>query len=258
MGLFDKIFEKKICAICDGEIGLLGNRKLEDGNMCKTCAAKLSPWFSDRRNSTVEEIKEQLEYREANKLEVEKFNVTRTIGDDTKVHIDEDARKFIVTDARNFRETNPDVIPFAQVTGCDIDIREDSDEEKRKDAQGNMVSYNPPRYKFEYDFYFTIYLNNPYFDEIEFRLNSSSVETTPDVGVPMNRKPNPKFNADYREYEMMANELKQILTEVRQQVREEAAAAATPKEKLTCPWCGATTTPDANGCCEYCGGSFNG
>ena len=55
MGLFDKIFEKKICAICGGEIGLLGNRKLEDGNMCKNCAAKLSPWFSDRRSSTVEE-----------------------------------------------------------------------------------------------------------------------------------------------------------------------------------------------------------
>ena len=35
MGLFGKLFEKKECAICGGEIGLLGNRKLEDGNMCK-------------------------------------------------------------------------------------------------------------------------------------------------------------------------------------------------------------------------------
>ena len=59
MGLFDKLFEKKICDICGGEIGLLGNRKLEDGNCCKTCAGKLSPFFSDRRSSTVEEIKQQ-------------------------------------------------------------------------------------------------------------------------------------------------------------------------------------------------------
>ena len=58
MGLFGKLFEKKVCSICNGDIGLLGNRKLEDGNMCKTCAAKLSPWFSDRRNSTVAEIEE--------------------------------------------------------------------------------------------------------------------------------------------------------------------------------------------------------
>ena len=45
MAFFSKLFEKKECAICGGEIGLLGNRKLEDGNCCKNCAAKLSPWF---------------------------------------------------------------------------------------------------------------------------------------------------------------------------------------------------------------------
>ena len=52
MGLFDK----KYCDICGEKIGLLGNRKLENGNLCKNCARKLSPWFSDRRGSTVEEI----------------------------------------------------------------------------------------------------------------------------------------------------------------------------------------------------------
>ena len=34
MGFFD-VFKKKECDICGGEIGLLGNRKLEDGNLCK-------------------------------------------------------------------------------------------------------------------------------------------------------------------------------------------------------------------------------
>ena len=63
MGLFDK----KICDICGEKIGLLGNRKLDDGNLCKDCAKKLSPWFEDRRHSTVEDIKRQLEYREKNK-----------------------------------------------------------------------------------------------------------------------------------------------------------------------------------------------
>lgn len=43
MGFFGKLFEKKICSICGGEIGLLGNRKLADGNLCKKCARKLSP-----------------------------------------------------------------------------------------------------------------------------------------------------------------------------------------------------------------------
>ena len=62
MGFFKKLFEKKDCEICGGEIGLLGNRKLVDGDMCKMCAAKLSPWFEDRRESTVAQIKEQLAY----------------------------------------------------------------------------------------------------------------------------------------------------------------------------------------------------
>ena len=51
MGLFGKLFEKKECAICGAEIGLLGNRKLKDGNMCTGCANKLSPWFQDRWQS---------------------------------------------------------------------------------------------------------------------------------------------------------------------------------------------------------------
>ena len=51
MGLFDK----KNCDICGEKIGLLGNRKLDDGNLCKNCASKLSPWFEERRHSTVED-----------------------------------------------------------------------------------------------------------------------------------------------------------------------------------------------------------
>ena len=53
MGLFDK----KFCSVCGEKIGFLGNRKLEDGNLCKDCARKLSPFFRERRSSTVEEIR---------------------------------------------------------------------------------------------------------------------------------------------------------------------------------------------------------
>ena len=78
MGLFDK----KICDICGEKIGLLGNRKLDDGNLCKNCAKKLSPWFEERRHSTVEDIKRQLEYRENNKKAVMDFGITRQISTD--------------------------------------------------------------------------------------------------------------------------------------------------------------------------------
>ena len=93
MGLFGKLFEKKSCDICGGDIGLLGNRKLDDGNLCKNCANKLSPWFSERRSSTVAQIREQLDYREKNREEVAKFHTTLTLGDHTKILFDEDNRK---------------------------------------------------------------------------------------------------------------------------------------------------------------------
>ncbi len=238
MGLFDK----KFCDICGDKIGLLGNRKLEDGNMCKNCAAKLSPFTTDRRRTTLSEIKDHLAYREANKAEVAKFNVTRTFGDRMKVMLDEDARKFIVTSSSRWQNENPDVMSFSQVTGCQSEIRESRSEIYMKDKEGKQVSYNPPRYDIDYDFYLTIHVNSPFFSEIEFKLNNSQIEE--------------RHSVEFRGFEKQANEIKQALTEVRQEVRENIAAANAPKIAQTCPYCGATTTPDASGCCEYCGGAM--
>ena len=128
MGLFSKFTEKKVCDICGGQIGLMGNRKLEDGNLCKECAAKLSPFFSDRKNSTVAEIREQLDYREANREAVAAFNTTKSMGSNPKLLIDEDAGKFMVTRARDLAEANPDVLEFSQVTGVDMGVSESKSE----------------------------------------------------------------------------------------------------------------------------------
>ena len=247
MGLFDK----KYCDICGEKIGLLGNRKLENGNLCKNCAKKLSPWFSDRRNSTVEEIRAQLTYREENQEKVAAFHTTRTLGTNTKVLLDEDAGKFMVTRARDLQEANPDVLDFADVTGCNLDIDESRSELMREDKDGEEVSYNPPRYEYSYDFYITIFVNNPY---------SSSVDITPPPAMRpgMTARCNPETNVEYRNYRKLGEEIRQVLTQVRKDVREKIEQAAAPKMAVTCPYCGATTTPDASGCCEYCGGAVNG
>lgn len=230
MGLFDK----KYCDICGEKIGLLGNRKLENGNLCKNCAQKLSPWFSDRRNSTVEEIKAQLDYREENQK--------------------------MVTRARNLVEANPDVLDFADVTGCNLDIDESRTELKRKDKDGREISYNPPRYEYSYDFYITIFVNNDYFDEIRFKINSGSVDITPPPAMRpgMTTRCNPETNVEYRNCKKLGEEIRQVLTQVRKDVRQQIEQEAAPKTAVTCPYCGATTTPDVNGCCEYCGGAVRG
>lgn len=246
------LFSKKTCAICGGEIGLLGNRKLEDGNLCKKCAAKLSPWFNERRRSTVEQIRAQLQYREENKNAVAAFHTTRSLGGGTKLLIDEDARKFVVTGARDLLASNPDVLDYAMVTGVDLDIDEDVDEATTEDKDGKSISYRPPRYDYSYDFHIVIRVNHPYFNEIRFRLNDSDVKTTVEP-VPASRKPDPQTNVDYAEYARMGQEIVSVLTQGRQQIRDEAA----PKKAKNCPSCGASTVPDARGCCEYCG-SFIG
>lgn len=259
MGLFDK----KYCDICGGKIGLLGNRKLEDGNMCKDCAHKLSSWFDERRHSTLAQIKEQLAYREQNEAAVGAFSITRTFGESYKLCLDEDSRKFLVARTRDIASENPDVLDFSQVTGCDLDVDERRIEEKRTDNEGKEVSYNPPRYRFEYDFYIIIRVNHPYFDDMRFRLNSNSVEVNTPVGsrggMFGGSAGNPSMRSyEYRQYEDMGKEIKDALLNARQQVRDDAAAAAAPKAAVTCPWCGATTVPDASGKCEYCGGAVNG
>lgn len=190
MGLFDK----KYCDVCGEKIGLLGNKKLEDGNLCKDCAKKLSPFFSERRSSTVAEIKEQLAYREENEKNLASFRPSRTFGRSMKVYIDDAAGKFIATYQNDWRSANPDIIDLSQVTSCNLDIDEDRDEIYYRDDEGNRKSYSPPRYKYEYKFNIIINVNSPWFSQIKFELSD----------IP---RPDSQYTELYREYERQGHEL---------------------------------------------------
>ena len=171
MGLFDK----KFCDVCGEKIGMLGNRKLEDGNLCKDCAKKLSPWFDDRRHSTLEEIKSQLQMREENRSLVSSFHPGRVIRSDRyNLYIDERQQLFAAS-VNLDREDNPDIISLSQITGCNLDVNEMRTEEYRTDRDGERESYNPPRYSYSYDYYFYIYLNHPYIHEMKLKLNSMDI-----------------------------------------------------------------------------------
>ena len=250
MGLLDK----KYCDICGEKIGLLGNRKLEDGNLCKDCAKQLSPWFSDRRRSTVEDIKRQLAYREENRGRASQFRTTRSYGEDCKVLLDEEHRWFTVTRARDLADANPDILDYTALTGCRVDIDESRTEQKREGPDGKEVSYNPPRYEYSYDFDVIISVNHPYFSEMKFRLNDSSIELHSQGGPGFSSKAvDPRSNMEYLSYEKLGQEIVEALTSVRQTVRDNIAAAKAPRQAVICPCCGASTFPDASGCCEYCG-----
>lgn len=194
MGLFDK----KYCDICGEKIGLLGNRKLEDGNLCKDCAKKLSPFFSDRRNSTVEEIKQQLAYREENERRLADFHPDMTFGEGKKVYVDRRSSQFIVTSALNWHNANPDLIKFSQVTSVNTDIHENRTEIYYKDEAGNRQSYTPRRYECNYEFNVTILVDSPWFDKIELELSTGN-------------RPDSPYTDLYRRYEEQMHTLASIL-----------------------------------------------
>ena len=173
MGLFDK----KICDICGEKIGLLGNRKLDDGNLCKDCAKKLSPWFEDRRHSTVEDIKRQLEYREKNKKAVMDFCITRQINTrNYNVFIDDNKGNFTVARKLDVNE-NPDIVPLSAIVQCRVDVERQQNEETYTTKDGETVSYQPPVYKYEFDYTMRIKVKTPWFDDMDFRLNTFSISS---------------------------------------------------------------------------------
>lgn len=179
MSFFKKMFEKKECSICGGEIGLLGNRKLEDGNCCKNCAAKLSPWFDERRHSTVDQIKEQLQYREQNQAALAGFRPVLEFGENYTLRAELQngvPTRFVVERTDSYKSENADIVNFADVTSFEIDEQEYDRELKRRNDKGEEISYNPPRFEYSYDFYAKITVNHPYFDDMRFKLNKNTIE----------------------------------------------------------------------------------
>lgn len=249
----------------------MGNQKLEDGNLCKDCAKQLSPWFSDRRRSTVEDIKRQLAYREENWGRASQFRTTRSYGEDWKVLLDEEHRWFTVTRARDLADANPDILDYTALTGCRVDIDESRTEQKREGPDGKEVTYNPPRYEYSYDFEVIISVNNPYFDEMKFRLNNSSVYIEPQntmqrpmmgqqgmmgqrpmAGRPqsgMTQRPmmgqmnsvgrmntmaagfDPESNREYRKYREMGDEIRAALLQVMETARGGGAVQTAPMQQ---------------------------
>ena len=184
------LFEKKNCSVCGAKIGLLGGHKLSDGNLCKDCAKKLSPWFSDYKSASEESIRAQLADREENKKRLAAFKTTKCFGEFGAIVIDEDARVFTaiedsatslfgerkeITDIGQILDRNPDVVRFDQVTDVDIDVVQTQHEEKQT-VNGQQVSYNPKHITYMYMFYAVIKLDHPYIPSMRVQLNNNAVQ----------------------------------------------------------------------------------
>ena len=276
MGLFDA-FKKKDCEICGKEVGLFGYKKLEDGEICKDCVKLLSPWFDDRRHSTVAQIKQQLTYREENRAALNTFRPTVAFGERYTLRaelVNGVPTRFVVERTDSYKEENADIISFRDVTSFNIDVQESKQELMARNSKGEEVSYNPPRYEYSYDFYAEIHVNHPYFDEISFQLNRDSVELEtverrPSFGT-VRTGFDPTLYPEYRQYRGECDKLEELFqagmqgmalkgfapaaqpiiqaTPVQQPAPEPVPAPSAPK---FCPNCGAPA--DGGKFCQSCG-----
>ena len=73
-------------------------------------------------------------------------------------------------------EENPDIVPLSAVTSCRMEIKEEREEEEYQDQNGESRSYVPPRYHYSYDYKIKLSVNTPWFDDMDFQLNTFSVE----------------------------------------------------------------------------------
>ena len=276
MGLFDA-FKKKDCEICGKEVGLFGYKKLEDGEICKDCVKLLSPWFDDRRHSTVAQIKQQLAYREENRAALNAFRPTVAFGERYTLRaelVNGVPTRFVVERTDSYKDENADIISFRDVTSFNIDVQESKQELMARNSKGEEVSYNPPRYEYSYDFYAEIHVNHPYFDEISFQLNRDSVdletvERRPGFGA-MRTDFDPTLYPEYRQYRSECDELEDLFragmqglalkgfAPAAQPIIQAAPApqpvpapASAPTGPKFCPNCGAPA--DGGKFCQSCG-----
>ena len=184
-----------------------------------------------------------------------------------------------LTDAEDYMSENPDIIAFDDLMVCTTDVKTYEKELKRKDSNGNEVSYNPPRFETAYDFYINMHIaNNPYFDDIRFKLNGSTVtlETRAGssvgfLGMTFNTASvNVSSQRDqqrYQDYTGMCQQIEFIVQKSRQTAPVAAPAAepaaapiapvaepAAPAGPKFCPNCGAAA--DGGKFCQYCGAKF--
>lgn len=250
MGLFDK----KYCGACGNQIKFLGGRKVDDGTICKDCNNKLSPYFTGRRKTSLNDIKEQLAYRENNAKELLSFNATGVAGKGPKVYVDANKGKFIVSKTSDYIKENCDIIDLSSIIAFNTKIDEDKEEIFDVDQEGKSVSFNPPKYEYEYDFEVEITLNHPFIEEINFSL----------TGL----KPKDPNSADFKEKEKILGDISELLIGKRVDIdkssitiadttnmpRQFSGAIRGKKESVAgkwyCPKCGMANTSNF---CMQCG-----
>ena len=269
MGLFDR-FKKQDCEICGKEVGMFGYKKLEDGEICKDCVKLLSPWFDDRRHSTVAQIKQQISYREENRAALNGFRPTISYGECYALRAELTngvPTRFVIERNNDYREENADIINFRDVTSFNIDVRESHRELMDRNSEGKEIRYIPPRFEYSYEFHAKIHVNHPYFDDMSFQIFRDRVRLETRL---LRAGFDPSVYPEYRQRRLECSELEdlfqagmrgmplngyapvvQYVVQAVPTPQPTPQAAPAPAGPKFCPNCGAPA--DGGKFCQSCG-----
>ncbi len=176
MSLFAR---EKACVVCGNTAK--SKVKCKDGPVCGNCIGRLSPWFTEHKGSSAEDLRKQIALREENKERLAAFVPTKAwgvkkYGPAYQFIYDEERRQFVVAEGpeESFKEREPDVIDFDQVKDVVLEVDEYWSEESGEFAPrgyGTLLQENYDDVFWRYDFYLRLTLDHPYLKEIRYKMN---------------------------------------------------------------------------------------
>lgn len=177
------LFSKKECDVCKKKMALMEGYKCADGTICNDCKKKMSPLFTDYKNTTITQIKGQLTYREENAQRVRVFVAAETFGEYPKVMVDRKHNWFVVTKATKLSDENPDVFDLSDIQNVLVEIEENKRELHFTNKKGKTCSYKPARYEFTYQFKVNIQMNHPFIKMISLKITKEDVKIISEMRI---------------------------------------------------------------------------
>lgn len=202
------LFSRKECDVCKKKLSLAEGLKCLDGSICSECKKKMSPLFTDYKNTPIEKIKEHLVYREENKSRVKEFVASATFGEYPKVMVDRKHNWFVVTKATKLSDENPDVFDLSDIQNVLVEIEENKRELHFTNKKGKTCSYKPARYEFTYQFKVNIQMNHPFIKMISLKITKEDVKIISEM---QDKEVMVQSNEKYQESLQVANALKDAL-----------------------------------------------
>ncbi|MBP0977219.1 MAG: hypothetical protein J6U36_00355 [Oscillospiraceae bacterium] len=190
------LFGKKKCCACGENIGAFYRKKLPCGFICEKCSHQISPLVKYTKFTDVDRLKEHLEYRKESSELLEKFQITRIIGEKERIVIDDKNQLVLfATEGDKWTKRQPDVIHFDQITGFDeyIEVIDSGDYYESSEGIENEV----PKGYVSCNFSFILTIDSPWFSVMPIQINRDEL-ITDDIN-----------SAEYRKYKEMLDEVKE-------------------------------------------------